>query len=202
MKRLYPSKKSQQKKIIDICMGRYAKNPKKHAKELCSLFAELGQDVGFQSAQIEFGKFEFKKALDVKRSPLKSIGGTIRHLFPVEVWGTPIPAIFFNLYQNAPAGAFRLFINAMRDAQKKGVVGHMMSDGFYLNDKQPQNVEQQLDDLLNIIWYRLNRTAYADWGFRSKQYLESNGKNPPRIVRIRSAIEKYYGFRLPFFKKG
>ena len=53
-------------------------------------------------------------------------------------------------------------------------------------------------DVLDIIWGQLNRSAYADWGVRSKQYLESGGKNPPRIMNIRPAINEFYGIDLPY----
>lgn len=203
-KTLNPAKKKEQKKIVDVCMGRFGgverKNPKSHATALCKLFAELGQTTEFQAAQIEFGKMEFKRALDARRPPLKSVGGTIRHLLPEEIWGTPIPAIFFNLYQNAPMGAFKLFMNSMKKAAKKGLVELTRDDGYVMVDHPPGGLESDLRELLNIIWLQLNKTAYADWGFRSKQYLESGGKNPPRIKRIRPAIEEYYGVKLPYIK--
>jgi len=195
---LNPVNKKEQKRIVDVCMGRGLglKDDKArvHAMALCKLFAGLGRTPTFQAAQVEFGKHEFKLALDAKRPPLKEVGGTIRHLIPDEAWGTPIPAIFFNLYQNAPMGAFRLFKNALKKAKAKRLVELTSVEGYVLADGA------SMDDVLDIIWRQLNRTGYADWGFRSKQYLESGGKNPPRIKRIKPAIKEYYGVDLPYYK--
>jgi hypothetical protein len=194
---LDPRKKAQQKAIVDICMGRRAMlsvaEQKKQAKALCTVFAELGQELEFQFAQIEFAKLEFKRALDARRPPLKSVGGTIRCLLPDEVWGSPIPAIFFNLFQNMPGGSFTLFKNAWKTIADRGDA-ELTSKGYRLKE------HALVESVLETIWKRLNRTAYADWGFRSKQYLESGGKNPPRIMRIKPAIEEFYGEDLPYYK--
>lgn len=194
---LNPNIKAQQKAIVDICMGRRAlvKNAQQHALGLCAEFARLGQQPDIQAAMVEYAKMEFKRSLDVKRPPLSSVGGTIRCLLPDEVWGSMIPAIFFNLNQNSPGGSFTLFKNAMKTAQAKGIVyldgpaGYKMQDG-----------KLGVEPLQRIIWERLNRTKYADWGFGSKQYIESGGKNPPRIMNIRPAIEEFYGVKLPYYK--
>lgn len=186
---LNPARKADRKAMNDICMGF---GNRKIALDLCRVFARLGQDVGVQAAQIEYGKMEWRRALDYKRPPLKSVGGTIRCLLPDAVWGSPIPAIFFNLFQNSPGGAFALFRNALKTALKKGVI--VGKKGKY--EMKKEDVEHYMD----IIWRRLNRTAYADWGWRSKQYVESGGRNPPRIKRIRPAIEEFYGVKLPFYK--
>jgi hypothetical protein len=140
---------------------------------------------GIQAAQNEYAKIELKQALGYRRPPLASVGGTIKHMLPDEVWGTPIPAIFFNLYQNLPGGSFKLFKSALSDAEKKGIV--TFNDGYH--------VQKSTDDLLLLIWEKLCRTSIADWGFRSKQYL-ANKKNTPRITRIQPAIKKYYGIDL------
>lgn len=199
---LRASNKKQQKVIVDICMGRRSlESPAKQrqfALALCNLFVDLFQNPEVQAASIEYAKHEFKRSLDYVRPPLKSVGGTIRCLLPDEVWGTPIPAIFFNLFQNAPAGAFRLFKNAMKTAEKKGLV-KLTKDG-YVGVDVSNDPEIWANMLLEIIWLRLNATAYADWGFRSKQYLSSGGKNPPRIKRIRPAIQEFYGINLPYHK--
>lgn len=193
---LYPRKAIDRKCIIDTCMGRRAllgkKEERRFALDLCALFARLGQQPGIQAAMIEYAKIEFKQALDVRRKPLKSVGGTIRCLLPDEVWGSPIPAIFFNLFQNSPGGAFALFKNALKTALKKGVI--------VKEENRYKMKEEDVQHYLDIIWRRLNRTAYADWGWRSKQYVESGGRNPPRIKRIKPAIKEFYGIELPFYK--
>lgn len=198
---LNPNIKNQQKAIVDICMGRRAidgyGSARKFALALCEVFVKLGQQPDIQAAMVEYAKLEFKKSLDVKRKPLNSVGGTIRNLLPEAVWGSPIPAIFFNLNQNSPGGSFTLFKGAMKQAANKGLVyfdrqaGYEMADDATLADR---------NELLDIIWRRLCRTKYADWGFGSKQYIESGGKNPPRIKNIRPAIEEFYGIKLPYYK--
>ena len=198
-KALNPSFKKQRDIIVDICMGRrgFVGTPKQEraqALALCALFAELGQQPDVQAAMVEYAKLEFKKALDVRRPPLKSVGGTIRCLLPDGVWGIPVPAIFFNLYQNSPGGAFKLFKGAMSEARRKGLLTLDATSG----GSGYQMKGDDADKLLDIVWRRLNRSAYADWGFRSKQYLESDGKNPPRIKNIKPAIEEFYGLKLPY----
>jgi hypothetical protein len=184
--------------IVDTCMGRRSLlNPpqqKEFALGLCALVAGLFQKPEIQAASIEYAKMEFKLALNYNRPPLEDVGGQIRCLLPEPVWGSPIPAIFFNLFQNSPGGAFQLFINAMTAAQGKGLA-KLKSDGYVLGGGS--NV---IDDILIIIWKRLNATKYADWGFGSKQYIESGGKNPPRIMNIQPAIKEFYGIDLPYFK--
>lgn len=195
---LDPRKKGQRKEIVDICMGRKSlcgfRSSRKFALNLCKTFAELGQQPDIQAACVEYAKLEFKRALDVRRGPLKKVGGTIRCLLPDAVWRSPIPAIFFNLYQNSPGGSFRLFKRAMREADKKGLVTFEGGEiGYDMPDK---NVEA----LLDLIWRRLCRSSYADWGFKSKQYIASGGKNPPRIKNIRPAIKEFYGIDLKYYK--
>lgn len=198
---LDPSKKKERDLIVSICMGRRAllgpKEQRTFALGLCELFAKLGQKPEVQDAAIEFAKVEFKQALYARRPPLKQVGGTIKSLLPDEVWGTPIPAIFFNLYQNAPAGSFALFKNAWKTAARKEIA-YLDHGGYRLFDPPGEN---GVEEFLDIVWRRLNRTAYADWGFRSKQYLASEGKNPPRIKRIKPAIEEFYGIKLPYYKQ-
>jgi len=201
-RRLNPAVKAERKKIIDQCMGRHLsfKKSKVWAKNLCALFVELGKHSEVQLAAVEFAKLEFKKSLHYRRPPLKSVGGKIASLLPLDddlLWRSPLPAIFFNLYQNAPMGAFKLFKGAWNEALKKGIalfVEGAVDGGYYLVDNG------SIDALIDIVWRRLNRTAYADWGFRSRQYLSSGGKNPPRIMRIRPAINEFYGIKLPYYK--
>jgi len=199
MKQLNPRNKQQRKAIVDICMGRRtlfgSKEQKLFAKDLCGVFAELGQPPEIHAAQVEYAKMEFKQALDYRRKPLLSVGGTIRHLLPDDVWGSPVPAVFYNLFQNSPGGSFRLFSNSLKEAIRKGIFVQNSIHGYL--DINPGCTAE---DYLEIIWRRLNRSSYADWGFRSKQYIQSGGKNPPRIKRIKPAIEEFYGIDLPYIK--
>lgn len=199
---LNPAKKRERDAIVDVCMGRRAlgtqKAQRRFALDLCAMFARLGQEKEVQDAAIDFAKVEFKRALKVKRSPLKDVGWRISSLLPGQVWGTPIPAIFFNLYQNSPGGAFRLFKGAWKEAHRTGVA-------FFVEGGDDAGYGLTSDDrygeLLDIIWTRLNRTKYADWGFGSKQYIESGGKNSPRIMRIKPAIKEFYDVDLPYDKR-
>jgi len=198
-KKLNPRIRSQRNRMIDICMGRdhsVVKKQREHALGLCDLFAKIGEDVGVQYAMVEYAKLEFKTSLDIHRRPLKSVGGTIRCLLPDEVWGTPIPALFFNLCQNSPGGAYKLFRMAMLKAESDGLVVLRGDNGYMVI---ADHVGWQ-DDLLGIIWKMLNKSAYADWGFQSKQYLSSGKKNPPRIVNIKPAIKEFYGVDLPLYR--
>jgi hypothetical protein len=197
---LYAHKKPQQKAIVDICMGRRSltNGSKAHALALCREFVILGQQPDIQAAMIEYAKLEFKRSLDVKRPPLKSVGGTIRNLLPEGVWGSPIPALFFNLNQNSPGGSFTLFKGAMKQAANKGLVYMTEDSGYELNNEYEP--DEDVDELLDLIWRRVCRSKYADWGFGSKQYIESGGKNPPRVKNIRPAIEEFYGIKLPYYK--
>ena len=188
-RKLLPQRKADKRDIVDICMGKYSQHPKRSALQLCSLFAKLGQILEVQLAMVEYAKIEFKRSLDYRRPPLKEIGGTIRCLLPDEVWGTPIPAIFFNLFQNSPGEGFKFFKSAMSIAEKKGIVG-LDSNGY--------SDVVDTDVLLDIIWSKLCLSRYADWGFGSKQYIASGGKNPPRVKNIRPALVKYYDVRLPY----
>jgi hypothetical protein len=181
---LNPRKHKQE--IVNVCLSRSGNVFNRSvAIGLCDTFARIGAMPGIQAAQNEYAKIELKQALGYRRPPLASVGGTIKHMLPDEVWGTPIPAIFFNLYQNLPGGSFKLFKSALSDAEKKGIV--TFNDGYH--------VQKSTDDLLLLIWEKLCRTSIADWGFRSKQYL-ANKKNTPRITRIQPAIKKYYGIDL------
>jgi len=193
-KAMHPGVPHQQKTIVDTCMGRRSllgyNDERKFALSLCTLFATLFQEPLVQAAMVEYAKIELKQALDVRRKPLKSVGGTINHLIPSETWGSPIPAIFFNLNHNSPAGSYLLYKRAMEEAAKKGVV-LMTNDGYELAGDG--YVDETTEDLLEIIWRRLCKSRYADWGFKSKQYLASKGKNPPRILNIGSAIKEFYG---------
>ena len=146
---------------------------------LAGVFVDAGSEFGVGEAQIAFAKAEFKRQLDFRRKPLGDVK-TIRQLLG-ESYETPLPALFFNLWQNSPGGAYKLFLRAYRNAE--GDVGRYF----------------------DLAWMYLNHSGYADWGWKSKQYLASIDKNPkkpnyPRIVRIKKAIKEFYGVDLAYYK--
>ncbi len=181
---LRPNKPAQKQRIRDICMGRTThpgnlKKQKRFALSLANLFASIGQDFGVAEAQIHFAESEFKRQLEYSRKPLdgKSIKWLLDTCGPVNaLYSSMLAALFFNLWQNSPAGAYRLFKNA------KKVAG------------------EDAETYFNNAWHRVCFSKYADWGFRSKQYLASNGKNPPRVPRIKKAFKEFYGVDLKLEK--
>lgn len=183
-RRCDPRKDTDRSIIVEACIGK----GRDFALRLCRLFANVGRIEDVQFAQNEYAKLEIKKALHVKRGVLHDIGGTIARLLPEESWGTPIPAIFFNLWWNSPGHAYCFFSEAMRSAEKKAIVSFDRQRGFHS--------VLSLDHLLEIIWDKLCITCRANWGFRSKRYL-ANQNQLPRVTRIRPAVEKYYGKILP-----
>lgn len=200
MRVLNPNVDADRQLIVDTCMARRTmltvKQQQQAALDLCCLFVRIFKNPQVQSATIDFAKAELNAALDYHRPPLEKYKcETIRDLLPEGTWGTPLPALFFNLFQNSPGGVFVLFGNAMNVAVNKGIVKLTKDTGFELT--MP---DMNKDALLDVVWRRVNQTAYADWGFKSSQYLESGGKNPPRIVRIQPAIKEFYGIDLPFYK--
>lgn len=190
--RLNPRKKRDKERIVDICLGRTG-GGKKQALSLCRLFAELGQREEMKAIQQDYAKLEFKRALGYKRPPLSKVGGTINALLPDELWGTPVPGIFFCLWQNSPGGTYKLFSRAMRACKAASLVDFDPEVGFF-NVRDPNAVTYK-------IWEAVCLSKYADWGFGSKQYLSSGKKNPPRVMRMRPAIERYYGEMLPWIGK-
>jgi hypothetical protein len=166
--------------IVAACMATKLPpdNARNQAMQLAKLFVDLGQKPEIQAAQISFAIEEFSASLDVKRLPMvgKVNPATISTLLK-NTWETPLPALFFNLWQNSSSGAYTMF-----------------SKAYIAWDKT--DVEKYFQD----VWRRLNVTKYADWGWGSKQYLDSGKKNPPRIVRIQPAIKEFYGIDLPFYK--
>jgi hypothetical protein len=190
--KMNPSITAQKNRIVRICLGEEG-GGKKQALDLCRLFAVMGQQPEVQEVQQDYAKLEFKKSLGYHRPPLGKVGGTIRGLLPDELWGTPTPAIFFSLWQNLPGGSYKLFSKAMTRCNKEGLVDFDPSVGFF-NVRDP-------DAITYRVWEELCLTKIADWGFGSKQYIKSGGKNPPRIMRIKPAIEKYYGKVLPWIGK-
>jgi len=169
-KRLIPNLKKNRQRISDICMGRvkykkFAKQ-KQHAMDLAEIFATAGQDEDAAFAQIEFAKNEFKRCLPITRRPLKE-HETIANLLD-GTWDTPIPALFFNLWQNSPAGTYRLFLNEYR------LTGRKDPDTFFEG-----------------LWSRLNRNKYANWSYAKPE------NKVPRIRRIKKAMGEFYGLDLP-----
>jgi len=200
---LNPRIKKERDLMVDTCMGRglysSVKDQKYHARSLCREFAEVGQDPQVWDVQTTYAKHEFRSELDIQRSPLKSAGGTIRSIVPNSMLDSPFAAIFFNLYQNLPGGAFSLFKKVWKDAYKKGLAAYVEGSIPGISGYFPVE-EKHESDILDILWKKLNQSSTADWGFKSKQYLKSGGKNPPRIKRIKPAIKKYYGIDLPYIK--
>jgi hypothetical protein len=182
---LNPAKGKNKNRIMRICLGQEAcpgnlKEQKYFAKELAKIFAIAGKRDDIAAAQVQFAKQEFKRALDIKRSPLGKYE-TIRGLLPDtdRAWELPIAALFFNLWQNSPAGSYRLFKNVHKEMKGVSPVGNE-------------------DRFLDLAWRRLNKTAYANWGWNSKRYLANPRGVKPRVFRIRKAIKEFYNLDLPF----
>ena len=175
------------KRISNICLkNRSGKLDKQHAKSLADSFASMGKLHEVQLAQIQFAKNEFERALTFRRKPLD--GRTIKDLLPDKLWeNTVVPAIFFNLWQNSPRGAYKFFLNCWNEARKRRIaaaVGVLQPD-----------MEEVFEE---IVWKRLNKTVFANWGWRSKRYKEGKGK--PRVYRIKKAIKEFYNVDLEFIK--
>ena len=186
-KSLNMNKKAQQKRCVDICMGRVQypgdfKKQKQHAMALARLFAEIGREFGVADAQVQFAIQEFKRQMMYKRSPLG--GMTIAELLnvsqqvqepplfgDVDVWSTPLLALFFNLWQNNPGAAYRLFLRAKK------------IDG----SGNPLVYFQQA-------WKLANRSKFGNWGWGKPQ------NKSPRVVRIKKAVKEFYGSSLQYYK--
>jgi len=177
------------KRINDICLGKSFntfKDQKMFAMRLAQLFADMDSPEA-AAAQIQFAKHEFKRSLGYKRKPLGKVK-TIDNLLPEILWETPVPGIFFNLWQNSPAGAYKLFLGSWRTATIKGVASAKdFNNGIC-------NISTDPWDFFDIVWRRLNKTAYANWGWNSRRYKAGKGK--PRITRIKPAIKEFYGVDL------
>ncbi len=185
---------NQKKRIDDICMGRESspklKDQKRHAMDLARLFIKMGKDPAAAVAQIEFGKQEFKRSLDIKRGPLGEFK-TIRNLISTSdrAFTLPIAAIFFNLWQNLPGGAYTLFKNVWKKAIKQGVA--IEPGNIYLGREE---------DFLDILWRQVNQTGKANWGWKSKRYLANKRGLKPRVYRLQKGIKEFYDLDLPFYK--
>jgi len=182
-KALDPSVKKEQKRIVDICMGRtlYKTFPdqKNHAMKLAELFANMGAQFGVAEAQIQFAKAEFKRALTFKRPPLGDIG-TIENLL-VGIWDTPAPALFFNLWQNNPGAAYSLFKN-VKKLYNPSDASDMWDADFKAND------------FFQEAWKRTCLSKFGNWGFGKPE------NKSPRVVRIKKAINEFYGLKLKLYK--
>jgi hypothetical protein len=183
------------KKMNDICLGRVAfpnqpQKQKTFAKRLAAVFGDLGSYDEVAAAQIQFAKQELKRSLDYTRKPLGEIG-TIRNLISQsdKSWELPIAAVFFNLWQNSPKGAYMLYKNAWKDAKKRGI-----------SDKPGHLIEGSENGFLNLVWERVNKTKFANWGWNSKRYKANPRGVKPRVYRIKLAIKEFYGIDLPFIK--
>jgi hypothetical protein len=147
---LDPRTKSDKRKLDNICMGRvqYDKVSKQkwHATALAKIFSEAGKAPEIAYAQIDYAKGEIKRSLQYTRKPLGKYK-TLANLLE-GTWDTFVPAVFFNLWQNSPAGAYKLFIKA-KDSSKTP------------------------EDLQEIVWDRLKRSRFANWS-----YAKSGNKSP------------------------
>jgi len=130
------------KRIVDVCLGKTLhktfKRQRSHAIALANLFVKLGGEFGVPEVQISFAKDEFKRHLNYKRRPLGKIR-TIRKLLG-DSWDTPLPALFFNLWQNNPGAAYRLFIRAGNNASN-------------------------VDEYFELAWRYANRSRFGNWGW-------------------------------------
>ena len=134
------------KKLIDdICMGRgkyynpIFKSSKDQAMALANIFSKAGKIKDIADAQIAFAVKEFQSALRVRRGgPLGKVG-TIEKLLE-NTWETPLPAVFFNLWQNSPKYAYKLFMKEYKSAQ--------CGDDYFLK-----------------CWNRLKRSKFGNWSY-------------------------------------
>jgi len=134
------------KKLIDdICMGKgkyynpIFKNSKAQAMALADVFSKAGKIKEIAQAQIDFAVKEFQSALRVKRGgPLGKVG-TIEKLLE-NTWETPLPAVFFNLWQNSPKYAYKLFLKEYKNAQ--------CGEDYFMR-----------------CWNRLKRSKFGNWSY-------------------------------------
>jgi len=140
-KKLDPRNKSQKKRIDDVCMGRTQyktlKDQKFHALKLAKIFVDLAHQFAVPEAQIQFAIQEFKRELQFKRSPLG--GKSIAWLLD-GTWDTPAPALFFNLWQNNPGAAYRLF----KTVKNSGVTE---------------------ERYFGLAWKKACRSKFGNWGY-------------------------------------
>jgi len=160
---LDPSLMKDKRRIDDICMGRVEyksfKDQQKHATNLADEFFEIGKEPEIAFAQIEYAKGEFKRSLDIVRSPLGSYK-TFSNLLE-GTWDTYIPAIFFNLWQNSPAAAYKLFISA-------------------------KSASKDVESFKRIVWNKLRNSKFANWS-----YAKSENKSPRIVRISKAIKEFY-----------
>lgn len=187
---LDPGVEEQKDLIDDCCLGRIRfpndeKSQKIFSVRLCKLFAEMGCEQDIQIEQVLFAKNEIIRSLDIRREALEGFcNATIRSMLPEFVWQYPIPAVFFNLWQNSPGGTYKLFKKFWTIATNKKMVN--------MSTESVIGTDTFIHEIFDVLWRLVCGSSYADWGFKSKQYIESGGRNPPRVLRIKSAIEEYY----------
>jgi len=176
---LDPSFPAQKNRIVDICLGK-VKHPssfakqKDFAKALCAESAIIAQFYGVPEAQAAYAKEELKRALPVKRSPLGEFS-TIENLLGNSL-ETAVSGLFFNLWQNNPGAAYKLFKTAR-----------------YRLGNSSNN-----DQYLKIAWQLLNNSGFGNWSYQSGYYKKNGGT--PRIVRIKAAIKEFYDLDLAIVK--
>ena len=179
---LNPSKPKERKLIVDTCMGRTTypsskTKQKEFAISLAKEFCNMGKKFGVAEAQIDFAKSEFKRNMTYTRKNMPKYGSIGNMLDGT--WDTPLPALFFNLWQNGPTMAQKIF--------DKNVIA------------KDKNLEPNF--VFDKMWKKICLSRYANWGWNSKLYL--NGQvSKPRVVRIHKAIKEFYGFDLPLHKRG
>jgi len=175
-------------RIVNICEGAESDTPKKSFLDLVRLFVAMGKVDQLQKAQDAYFKVELTHSLEYVRSALSGFGkGTINDLL-TGLWETPAPALFFNLWQNSPGGAFGLFKTVWKTAVNKGIA--KVSKAGY----EPLDANA----VFELAWKQVNLSSFGNWGWKSKQYLA--GKGQPRVTRIKTAMAEFYGVDLPYYK--
>lgn len=153
---LDPQYKRSRELIDAICMGRLRydepKEQKYHATNLAVLFSQVGRQPEVAFAQIEFAKGEFKRALQVKR-PILGKYETIGNLLE-GYWDSYVSAVFFNLWQNNPAAAYKLFIRAKNDSSTVSFPSE--------------------------VWNRLKKSKFGNWSYAKS---ENKGPRIRRIAK-------------------
>lgn len=165
---LNPANDNDKRRIDDICMGRVKcsafKDQKAFAMKLAQVFADAGKNSSAAAAQLEFAKLELQRSLPIKRVPLGPVQ-TLANLLD-KTWETYIPAVFFNLWQNSPAQAYKLVLAARAEA--KG------------------NVERYAE----LVWRKLKNSKFANWSYAKPE------NTSPRIKRVAMGLKEYYGITL------
>jgi hypothetical protein len=189
---IIPRSPKERKMISDTCLGKYHHDKFKDQKAFTIKFAERFASIGsfddIALAQVLFAKNEFQNGLSLKRKRLNNFD-SIENLLK-GTWNTPIPAIFYNLWQNSPMGASRLFINAYKDASHERGVVDFNGQHYYVLDAW---------SFLDYIWNRLSKTKFANWSYHSKN-VKSGVVRKPRIYRIQKAIDEFYDIKLKLEK--